>query len=221
MYSASARGAETFRAILDCITVRGKRQYDALYERFARETADVQHRERIEIGDRFLLPDSHFIHDRFSMVIVRVRDEQGHPVEDVDLLLTGGREHDPNRLPRGFLTHSQHNRRQPGTVTYFFNHDVMTGCEAASCRGKIVREELPGVGMLGLKVQPRPEEGFVHYLPCELQASSALLASLVRPNRTTLVELVLRRVVREGVFRLDRGTGRDSFSKARPGPPIK
>jgi hypothetical protein len=201
--------------------VRDRRGYDALCDRFACETDEVQRRERLEIEDRVLLPDTHFIHDRHAMVIVRLQDDRGHVVEDADLLLTAGERHDPDRLPRGFLAHVQRNRRHRGTLAYFFNHDVMTGTEAvASARGVEVRPALAGAERLGLKVRTRPDRALVHHLPCDLQASVDLLRAFLHPNRTTLVDLVLRRVVHEGVFRLDRGTARRGFRSDRPGPPV-
>jgi hypothetical protein len=35
---------------------------------------------------------------------------------------------------------------------------------------------------------PRPSEGFVHYVPCEIAASSKLLKNVLKPNQTTLVD---------------------------------
>lgn len=215
------KGAETVQAILRCLRVKGKRDYDALRLHFERESHEVERRERVEIDDRVLLPDSHFIHDCHAMVIVRVEDERGFPIAEADLILTGGREHDPNHLPKGFLSHVQRNRRHAGTLTYFFNHDVMAGCLAATEGERTFRDALPGVGYLGLQLQPRPDTGLVHYLPCDLRASSRVLETFVRPNRTTLVDIVLRRVVREGVFRLDRGTDRRVFRRDPPGDPIE
>ena len=49
-----------------------------------------------------------------------------------------------------------------------------------------------------------------------------MLDRVVKPNQTTLVEIVMRRVVREGTFRLGRLSERSDrdFSKADPGPPL-
>jgi hypothetical protein len=60
----------------------------------------------------------------------------------------------------------------------------------------------------------------VHYLPCELRASKQAMDAILKPNQTAMVEIVLRRVVREGVFRLDRGTKQRSFKKDKPGAPL-
>lgn len=68
---------------------------------------------------------------------------------------------------------------------------------------------------------PRPERGFVHYLPCEISASTGLLEKVQRPNQTTLVDIMLRRDVRRGVFELDQGTQQKSFKNTTPGGPLR
>jgi hypothetical protein len=77
-----------------------------------------------------------------------------------------------------------------------------------------------GSSFLGRRINPRPSQGFVHYLPCEITASTKLLKRILRPNQTTLVDIVLRRVIRHGVFELDQGTQQKSFKNTQPGDPI-
>jgi len=105
-------------------------------------------------------------------------------------------------------------------MTYLFNYDVMTGCDAVVCEGKELRDAEPGAGTLGMYILPRPDRGHVHYLPCEIQATARLLQSVLQPNQSTLLHIVLRRVVREGVFRLGGlSDKRRSFHKDAPGDP--
>jgi len=155
-------------------------------------------------------------------VIFRLEDEAGYPIEDFDLMLTAGREHDPNLLPSGFCADRQRNTRHRGTITYYLNYDLMIGCDEIRHEGKVVREKADGVTHLGLQVYPRPADGdyFVHYTPCELQASTNALKQFLRPNETTLVHIILRRIVHEGVFRLDKGIKPRGFKKTKPGPAI-
>ena len=225
MRSVSARAgahkdAETVSAIIDCLKVTGRRGYLALCERFDEETDQVQEAERKEVETHLLLSDNFFIHDRYSMVIFRLRDESDRVVEDFDLVLTAGPGNDPNHLPKGFAIDRQANKRDRGTITYFFNWDVMAGCEAVMHEGRVLRPASPGAKSLGLRINPRPSEGFVHYLPCEITASTKLLKSILRPNQTTLVDIVLRRVIRRGLFELDQGTQQRGFKNTQPGDPI-
>lgn len=226
MRSVSARAgvrkdAETVGAILDCLKVESPQDYRLLCKRFDEHTARVQEAERKEIEPRLLLPDNFFIHDRYSMVIFRVHDEAGHAVEDFDLLLMAGPNDDPNHLPKGFALDRQANKRDRGTITYYFNWDVMCGCPEVMHAGKVLRPASPGAQGLGLQIRPRPTEGFVHYLPCGIGASTELLREVLQPNQTTLVDITLRRIVRRGVFELDRGVQQRSFKQTRPGEPIQ
>lgn len=225
MRSVSARAgvkkdAETLSAIMDCLKVTSRREYTAICKRFETETDQIQEAEHKEVEDRLLLPDNFFIHDRYAMVIFRVRDEAGFPVGDFDLILTAGPNNDPNHLPKGFALDRQANKRDRGTLTYYFNWDVMSGCPEVVHDDKVLRPASPGAQGLGLRINPRPVEGFVHYLPCEISASTELLKSVLRPNQTTLVDITLRRIVRRGVFELDQGVQQKSFKKTEPGAPL-
>jgi hypothetical protein len=215
-----SKDAETLASVLDCLRVASRKEYLTLCDRFDKETDKVQDDERAEVETRILLPDNVFIHDRYSMVIFRLCDEEGYAIRDFDLLLTAGPNSDPNHLPKGFALDRQANRRTPGTLTFYFNWDVMSGCPEVKHDGRVLRPAIAGAQGLGLRIAPRPDEGFAHYLRCEISASTRLLKSVLLPNQTTLVDIKLRRIVRRGVFELDRGTEQRSFKTAKPGDVI-
>jgi len=216
-------GLDTVTAIIDCLKVRTKAQYNSVVKKHAQETQTVQDEERLEVEDHLLLPDSHFVHDRYSMVVFRISDSQGHAVKDFDLLLTAGQNNDPNRLPRGFFVDKQRNRLNSETITYFVNYDVMNGAPEVKAGDKVIRPAGQSAESLGFQVIPRPADGFVHYLPCEIRASTKLLDSALQPNNTTLIDICLQRVVRKNVFRLSRMKGDSTagdFKKTQPGDEI-
>lgn len=141
------------------------------------------------------------------MVIFRVLDDEGHPVTDYDLVLTAGENNDPNHLPPGFFVDRQRNSITPETITYFINYDIMTGSPAVNDnQGKVIRKQIPGAGKLGFRLTARPDSGFVRYLPCEIEATTDMLRAALRPNSTTLVDIVLRRIVSKNVFVAERMT---------------
>lgn len=215
------KSRETVDAILSCINVRNKTQYSQLSQRFSVETAAVQKREQLEIDRNIFRSDTYFFNDKYSMVVFRVRDHEGHPVKDYDLILTAGSNSNPNHLPRGFFVDKQRNRVNPETITYFFNHDIMKGSdEVRNEDGEVLRKAIPGSEMLGFRVIPRPDQGFVHYLPCEITATRELLEKVLQPNMTTLIDICLRRVVYKNVMRLDKGTKQSSFKRVEPGEEI-
>lgn len=193
---------ETVAAIFECIKVSNKTEYDQLITKFAVETDQVQKDELIETETELLIINRHFIHDRYSQVIFRVTDTEGYPVNDFDLIFTAGENNDPNHLPPGFAIDRQQNSNNPENITYFFNYDVMNGAPKNA-----QRDELKGISLLGLRINPRPAEGFVRFVPCEIKANTELLDKALKPNSTTLIDIVLQRVVSKEVFRLEKTDG--------------
>ncbi|WP_196137902.1 triacylglycerol lipase [Aliikangiella sp. G2MR2-5] len=211
---------QTVKAILECIKVSNKSEYNKLATQFEQESSKVQKLERLESVKHLLFSDTHFIHDRYSMVVFRVTDHEGYPVKDFDLILTAGVNSDPNMLPQGFFKDKQRNSVSRNTITYYFNYDIMIGSGEIKHDGEIIRKGTVGAQRLGLKILPRPSEGFVHYLPCEISASQELLERALKPNSTTLIDICLRRVVHKNVMRLDKGTAQKPFNKTKPGEEI-
>jgi len=217
------KGREVVDALFECLSVTTRTQYRKMVDRQEAQSHVVQADEMLETEDRLLLADTHFIHDRYSMVIFRVRDDHGYPVTRFDLILTAGEKNDPNHLPKGFFADRQLNRLSRNIVTYYLNYDVMAGAPEVKVGDKVIREGADGVSALGFKIMPRPENGFVHYLPCEIKACREFLNDALQPNTTTLVDICLRRVVKKNVFRVSRLKGDSTagkFDKTRPGNDI-
>lgn len=205
-----------------CLMVATPSQHAALAEAFAEETQAVVAAEHVEHEGK-ILRDRLFHRDAGSMLVIRVTDERGEGPEDFGMVFTGER-CDPNRLPPGFLLDRQRNLRRRDVVTFFLNHDVLRGCPPLwrVHRGKRhkTRERLPGAGVLGLRVDARPDRGFAHYHPCEAPATAEWLARLVQPHRTVMLEIVLRRLVRTGAFRFTGDLRPADFRRVEPGAAI-
>lgn len=222
-----AKNKDTVDAIVECILVRNRNDYRKLAREFDATTNVIQEEEHIEVETGLFRKPRYFIHDRCSMVVFRVRDDEGYPVEDYDLVLVAGEQSDSNHLPRGFFVDKQRNKVNPECITFFFNYNVMNGSPELWYEGQDnggtrtkVRDAVPGAESLGFRIEPRPSQGFVHYLPCEIKASQKLLEAALRPNSTTLVDIELRRVVFKNVARLDRTTRPHSFKHLPPGDKI-
>jgi hypothetical protein len=211
----------TVTGILDCLRVNTLKDYAAVFDRFRAQTAEVQLQEQIE--DRSLLGpfDHQVIKDPCSMLIFRVRDDQGNTIMDFDIILTAGRDNSPNHLPPGFLIDRQRNHLDPGALTYYINCARMLGGPPVTFKGRLLRPALPSCGSLGLSVVPFPQDGFVLYQPANLIASPANLRNFIKPNQTTIVDIVMRRIVREGVYRLTQNPSPQDFTRQPPGGPIK
>lgn len=206
-------------AIRSALSVDSESAYKALCDRFDQETGDVYAFERCEVEKVRLLPDRKYIHDAMSMLVVRVTDTDGKPVTDFKMMLTGT-ENDPNLLPSGFFGDRQANSRARNTVTYFINHEILKGSEAVGPVGStdIWREELKGVEELGIRIEARPADGFAHYVPAQFTAPKNEFLQALRPHQTTMVDIVLQRVVHTGAAQFSRGDDpRGSFKKQKQG----
>ena len=222
MYSVGtddAKSMETVNAIFDCINVKTIKDYETVIAKFDTETKAVQLNEKVEVEERLLLSDRFFIHDRYTMIIFRVTDSEGFAINDFDLFLTAGPQNDPNHLPEGFFVDRQQNRNNKNTVTYFLNYDILQGAEPVANpknKDKIIREKTEGIDMLGIKLVPRPDEGFVKYIECKYVASKKLFSQALNPNSTTMIDIVMQRVVDKEVFRLEGLTDSKNFSNIKP-----
>lgn len=202
---ASGEPDATADAVSACLEVSNEGQYAALCERFDAENRVTEARERVE-SSRIALLSREYVHSPRCMVVFRVQDERGDAVADFDLVLlapNGKGKLDPNALPRGFFVDRQKNSRHPGTLTYFLDHEAMATTER-----------------LGLRIVPRPSDGFVHYAEARFESGTERLAEVLLPHRTALVDVRLRRIVHEGTFRLREGVATQDFTREPPGPPI-
>lgn len=212
----------TVDAIVRCLRVRDADGYDALRKAFDAENAlHQQPGRRIEVEKVPVLPDRVYIHDPHAMVVFRLLDDAGSRLPEMNLLLTAGPNADPNQLPENFLTDRQGNRRAPGNLSFFLNHAALTGCpEIRDDKGKVRRAELIPRPPYGLRLLPRHEDKWVEHWAAELGADVASLLDVIQPNQTTIIDIRMTRVVREGVFRFTRQLAGRSFRKDEPGGPI-
>ena len=207
----------TVKLILDCIRVNTGGDYTSLCSQFEIQSAQVMKEEQVEVEDLFLLKDRYFIHDPYSMLIFRIRDEYGNAIGNYDIIFTGGDDDNENHLPENFLADKQRNSRASGFITFYFNTMVMLGSEPVKIQNKVVRKKLAGAKSFGFKIVPYTDKGFVHFLPAVLKGTPELLAKLLVPNQTTLVDIVMKRIVHEGVFQLTQDRGPEEFKDVEPG----
>jgi hypothetical protein len=221
----------TVEAVLSCLRVSNRDEYLVVSDTFAAQNQRVREAERAEIISRSFIPDAIYFHDSHAMTIFRIRDDHGYPIHDFDLTLIGKikRRSGPDFLPKGFFVDRQKNSCETGVLTYYFSYDAMTGSPAVpnpkdrqkpKDRQRLLRAELPGADGLGLEIAARPDEGFVRYVPAVLQVSKDVLREFMKADETTLVDIVLRRVVHEGLFRLSRTLDPESFTDQPPAAPI-
>jgi len=212
---------ETLSGILRCIKVSTKEEYKKVCEDFAQQTITVQNdpEEQVEADLNFLLPDKYFITDPKSMLIVKITDEDGKDIGECDIVFTGP-ENDPNKLQHGFQSNRQRNKFNKSTVNFFCNYTAMAGGPEIKYKDKTLRAKKEGVKQLGLMIDPHNNSGFAHYVRGRINANDKQLGQILFPNQTTLLEIVMKRVVHEGTFRINQNRKGEEFKDADSGKTI-
>jgi len=209
---------DTTRHVWRCLTVSSSGEYDNLTRAFAEESAAIAERELVEVEEVKLLPDRTYIHDPYTMLIVRVVDTAGRPVTDFDLVFTD-QTGNPDGLPQGFLGDRQRNQRAGNHLTFYFNHSALNGAPAVMDPrhpSEELRPELKGLTGLGIHIKARPDQGLVSYVPGMYLTDKRPMLDALRPNETTLLEIVLQRLVDGSMAGFDPGTDpRRSFKKSK------
>lgn len=208
----------TVTSILKCVKVNNGNDYKTVCDGFDIQVKDAltDPEEVIEADLNFLLPDKYFITDPMSMLIVKLVDDEGRSIGECDIIFTGPN-NNPDKLPQGFLADRQRNSLSRDTVTFFFNHAAMAGGPAMKYGDKVLREKMEGVKQLGLLIDPHNNSGFAHYKKGRVNATTQELDKILRPNQTTLLEIVMKRVVHEGTFRITQNRKAEEFKNTDPG----
>ena len=157
------------RSILDSLQVKSAVDYDKLGKDMAGRTQKTQSKQQ------------------FSMVVVRVSDDQGNLISDYDLYILAGDKYHPGDLPKGFFVDRQKNKVNNCQLTYYLNHTKMSQIKD---------------GKIGFRVVARPKEGFAYYSPGEFHSDKLSVTDLLKPNETLLLDIVLKRHVDVNTFRL-------------------
>jgi hypothetical protein len=141
--------------------------------------------------------------DRYAMLIFHIHDDRGNRFakDDFDVFLLGGRNYQPQDLPKGFFKDRQMNALTSNLV-YYLNVDKMNEIQD---------------GMFGLRIVARPSRGFSYYFAGEFRSDGASYEDIIVANQTTYVDITLKRQVDRNVFQFDRADRpRRSFKKVKP-----
>ncbi len=140
---------------------------------------------------------------KYCMLVVRVRDDVGNIIGqgDYDLFLLAGKTYNEDKLPAGFFMDRQMNAKT-GSLVYYLNADKMSRIKD---------------GLFGLRVVARPEKGFSYYRAAEFQSDGIAVETILAPNETTYVDIVLHRYVDKNVFLFGPATdAHKSFKRTKP-----
>lgn len=155
--------------IIDCLNVNSHKQYQQL--------ADEMHQA------------SSLVRSKVSgcMLVVRVIDDTGLPVEDFDIILLSGTGFSPNVFKPGFMLDKQKNHQNNHVMTFYFD---------AAKIAKVAN------GKIGIRIEPRPEQGMCYYQNAEYHSDSKQVTRLLKADQTTMVDIILQRHISPNTFSL-------------------
>ena len=217
----ASAAAATVQAILRCLQVRSGDDYEGLCDAFERENA-ARDADKVELEPAGPFAPRVHIHDPRSLLIVRLTDEAGEPLNGAGFLLTAGAQASANLLPDGFMLDRQANSKQRTTISLFLDHSLLAGdARVADPRNsrKTLRPAVASHRPYGASVQPVDLSGLVHHALARSATDDDLFAML-GPHQSTVLDVVLPRKIHEGVFRLTQTLTPEDFHKPVPGVPI-
>ncbi|WP_027722894.1 hypothetical protein [Maridesulfovibrio zosterae] len=174
--------------ILKCLKVTDLTAYDTVDDNFKAISKQVQDADTK-------------VKDQYSMLVFRVTDDRGNPVNDFDMLLLAGDDFNPDGLPKGFHEDHQKNIISPNILTYYVNYSEL--------------KRVPD-GKIGIRIAARPDEGFSHYSIAEFRSTGFAFDDILKPNQTLLVDVELTRHVDENTFGLTPlADGKHNFKKEK------
>ncbi len=166
-------------SILQCLSVSSPSEYQQASKSMA-ERSDKAKRK-----------------NRYSMLVVRVTDDQGNRVTDFDLFLLSGMAFHPGQLPAGFMLDKQKNSVNSNCITLYLDTDKLH---------KIAD------GKLGFKISARPDSGFSYYQAAEYHCEDVTVRELVQADQTLMLDIVLKRFIHQDTFSFVKRDHRGSFS---------
>lgn len=200
----------TVKAVLQCLNVSSANGYRTCVKELDALTHRTQNHERITAEKELFIFTRKFRTSRYFMLVFRVTDDRGNLLTDYDILFTAGPDYDANQLPPGFFVDRQRNNKSPDKLTYYLDYDVMAPWfEKPALQDKF-----------GFQISARPAEGFAYYKVGEHRGTFSGLSKYFAPNQTVMIEIVLRRQVMDGVFRLTQNLAPQDFGQQQTGSPI-
>ena len=125
---------------------------------------------------------------KFLMFIFNIKDNYGNQIYDYDMILLGGKEYNPEQLPKGFFIDKQKNNTS-GNLVYYLNYNKL----------KDIKD-----GCFGIRIVARPDEGFCHYKEAEYRSDGVDLEEFLVGNESLMVEVILERCISRNTFVLDK-----------------
>ena len=208
---------KTLEYIIKCLQVKTPGEYNELCRYFKDSNENVQMNELVEVLDSWVFRTK--VRDKFSMIILRVTDDHGKPVNNFDFLLFGP-DNNPN-MPSDFIIDRQKNKRSANIVSFYLNTANITGTPPVSVlhngKNKKIRSKLDSMPSLGFKFIPHQLDGFVHYGISTFEIPARLLKEYIKPNQTLILDLIVKRIIHKNTMQLTHDPTPHDFKGTNPG----
>nr|WP_275974397.1 alpha/beta hydrolase [Shewanella pneumatophori] len=173
MTSVTAKNTKSkpqVQRILQCLNTRNAEQYRQLSTLMA-TASESGHRKQF----------------RGSMLVVRVSDDLGNPIEDFDIVLLSGADFLPSKFKKGFMLDKQKNIKNKHVVSFYLDAKKLAKVDN---------------GQLGLRIEPRPDNGMCYYRSAEFHSEPKQISLLLQPDQTSIIDIVLTRQRHPNLFSL-------------------
>lgn len=178
----------------------------ALAQRFDDQTRATLQRAAKELGRGVLdFFDPREQYDQHAMLVFRLRDQDGRPVEQFDVYLDSGDAESPDTGPPMSTLFEDNHKPQdwPGMIVFYLRCLKFDPNAGAPGSGGGWVDRLAQLGACHMHItamEPRTDR--VAYLPLRLKLGPANLRRLIQPGRTTIVDVTMQRVVAGELFRI-------------------
>lgn len=128
-------------------------------------------------------------------IIIRVRDQFGHSVNDNDITFHSS---DPNLYPLEKMIEDKHrNQKHPGTITFYLR--------SVAYENKQWHDMLDHISPLNVEITAyEPDSDNIAYVPIRLQLSSKELRYILNTHSTTVIDVTMMRLPKDGVFTIEK-----------------
>jgi hypothetical protein len=168
----------TLSAILQILEVENRNDYEALEADFSARTRNLQQTELYYDGSPAW---------RYSQLVFRVTDQLGHTMDDYAIELVDGHLRG-DQLPVGFFGDKHKNDVHNEYFVFYLNYDKLS--------------EVKG-GRFGFKIRTAPDSPLIDYQEL-IYLDKSFSESVLKPNQTTTIDVVLKRRINKNVFRLTK-----------------
>lgn len=178
-------------AILQALAVKSRTDYAAVEADFATKTTMLQRNETYYDGTPL---------ERYCQLVFRITDNRGWPLSDYAIELWDGLRRS-DMMPSGFFSDKHQNEVSAEQFCYYLNYDRLR-----DVRG----------GKFGFRVQSVANTPLINYAESVYLAPTDV-GSLLQPNQTTFVDVIMRRRINRSVFELTDDFSEQKIS-GKPGP---